>query len=223
MGNFTICVPDKVDIDKCKAQYNGFVGNLVLYDMCAKYPHHTDADSVHSKIWLIGSAYSASIERNRAGHSKEKIYEDTVRMIIERGDEIDGKISALHPIADYESMAQALGVHMLLMDLFKRTTGLNKRSLASKYLHFHRPDVFYIYDSYTNEALMQRVKGSGNLFGERFDTEYGKFCVKAHEMRNKITEKHEDVLTLREFDTLLQNLYTKDKRRFLGYEHNKHS
>jgi len=39
------------------------------------------------------------------------------------------------------------------MDLFTDITGWEKRALASKYLHFHRPDLFFFYDSRAKRAL----------------------------------------------------------------------
>ena len=41
------------------------LGNQVLYDLCKKHPEHTRPDEILAKIWLIGRAYSASIERRR--------------------------------------------------------------------------------------------------------------------------------------------------------------
>lgn len=207
MAKLNVSVPNKKDIDKCKIPGIDTIGNEVLYDMCRKYPAHTNADEVFSKLWIIGRAYSASIERNKAGYSSDEIYESVVGSILARGDELDSKISALTPIIDYETMAEALGVHLLLMVIFEGATGLNKRSLASKYLHFHRPDVFYIYDSYANSALTKHVKGSGTVFGEKYDINYAKFCVKAHALRKMIWEQFGEDLTLREFDRLLLNLH----------------
>ena len=41
------------------------IGNQVLYDLCQRYPRHTVDSEIIAKIWLIGRAYSASIERGR--------------------------------------------------------------------------------------------------------------------------------------------------------------
>ncbi len=41
------------------------IGNQVLYDLCRRYPYHTVNAEILAKIWLIGRAYSASIERGR--------------------------------------------------------------------------------------------------------------------------------------------------------------
>ena len=46
----------------------GGFGNQVLYQMCRDHPGHTDTDVISGKMWLIGRAYSAAIER-RAGRT----------------------------------------------------------------------------------------------------------------------------------------------------------
>jgi len=43
----------------------GFLGNTVLYDLCKSYPRHDEEDVIASKIWLIGRAYAAAIERGK--------------------------------------------------------------------------------------------------------------------------------------------------------------
>jgi hypothetical protein len=45
-------------------------GNEVLYRMCREEPGHTDPNKVAAKLWLIGRAYAAQIER-RAGSTGE--------------------------------------------------------------------------------------------------------------------------------------------------------
>lgn len=40
-------------------------GNDVLYKLCKDHPDHKSEDVVIAKIWLIGRAYSAAIERRK--------------------------------------------------------------------------------------------------------------------------------------------------------------
>jgi hypothetical protein len=49
------------------------------------------------------------------------------------------------------------------MDLFAAITQREKRSLASKYLHFHVPHVFYLYDSRARRAITKVVPRLNNL------------------------------------------------------------
>lgn len=62
-----------------------------------------------------------------------------------------------------DNIDKILYIHKFLTDLFYELTGLNKRSLASKYLHFHCPDLFFIYDSRAHSNLVQFVKKRKNI------------------------------------------------------------
>jgi hypothetical protein len=46
-----------------------------------------------------------------------------------------------------------LDVHKRFVNLLKPITGLEKRSFASKYLHFHFPDRFFLYDARAGESV----------------------------------------------------------------------
>ena len=52
-------------LEKAKAPSPWNVGNKVLYDLCRERPLHTDTQAVLAKIWLIGRAYAAAIERRK--------------------------------------------------------------------------------------------------------------------------------------------------------------
>ena len=118
------------------------LGNRVLYRLCEDHPKHTDPGIVISKIWLIGRAYAAAIERRKeAKHASDDFYESVVGRKL-TSPKIDKWLTSL-PITDpWEDLVLCVKVHKRLMDMFSRMTGLDKRSLASKYLHFHRPDLF---------------------------------------------------------------------------------
>lgn len=55
-----------------------------------------------------------------------------------------------------------------------------KRSLASKYLHFHAPKVFFIYDSIANKKIREELKNKKIKFqiSSDFDKEYANFACK---------------------------------------------
>ena len=56
------------------------------------------------------------------------------------------------------NIGQIISVHNFLTVIFNEISGLDKRSLASKYLHFHLPNLFYIYDSRADNAIRKMVK-----------------------------------------------------------------
>ena len=51
------------DVEKAKSREGFDIGNDVLYQMCEKYPSHTNEEEIIGKIWLIGRSYAAAIER----------------------------------------------------------------------------------------------------------------------------------------------------------------
>src|SRR5215472_4669849 len=58
--------------------------NEVLYQMCRDAPQHTDVDVIAGKLWLIGRAYAAQIERG-AGEGEgagDRIYAKVATEIV---------------------------------------------------------------------------------------------------------------------------------------------
>ena len=136
-------------------------GNEVLYRMCFEHPWHNNDEEIIGKIWLIGRSYAASIERRQnAKETNDDFYYGTVAPNIRRiGSDLDCKIEVLKH--DGKSAADDIGLiletHKLLQTAFEKITELKKRSLASKYLHFHVPSKFFIYDSRANRHITEIV------------------------------------------------------------------
>lgn len=172
-------------------------GNSILYQMCEDNPLHNDADVVIGKIWLIGRSYAAAIERrkNADDYQGDDFYYDAVApKMLEIGKELDSRIESLKNntgiIADY--VPEILSTHKYLMDAFMDLTGLEKRSLASKYLHFHCPEKFFIYDSRARAAIGKIVKRPNKkiLLGiDDHDAEYGDFVCRMLELQEYLDEK----------------------------------
>ena len=109
-------------------------GNEVLYSLCRENPHHKRPDKVLAKIWLIGRSYAAAIERRRnRSDTGDDFYVSKVAPMIINSD-IDKWISRAKKQRTTESLVDA---HHMTTQLFNDISGLEKRSLASKYLHFH--------------------------------------------------------------------------------------
>lgn len=128
------------------------IGNNALYNLCRKYPDHTDDKAIIAKVWMIGRTYSAAIERRKPGKAPiqagDDFYIDHVAPGI-RNSPMDNWLSRLRSLGsvNQNSLPQILDTHASVTELFRSLTGLKKRSLASKYLHFHLPKVFFIYDT----------------------------------------------------------------------------
>lgn len=127
----------------------------MLYSLCADYPEHTDPEVVVAKLWLIGRAYAAPLERGRRtprAPKNESFYTGVAVPAI-LSSSIDGW---LHDLAGadltWDDLPLLLRTHRRLTDLFRAISGKSQRSLASKYLHFHRPELFFIYDSRADAA-----------------------------------------------------------------------
>jgi hypothetical protein len=182
-----------------------YLGNQTLYNLCRKHPRHTKADEIIAKVWLIGRSYAASIERRRnADKFGDAFYEKTVAPIM-KDSGIDEWLASLSNDKSIGS-PNTLVIHKKLMDLFASITGLEKRSLASKYLHFHKPNAFFIYDSRARQAITKitpRRNGLPEIPAADYDPEYKTFVRRCVWLRREIYSNHGVVMKPREIDQLL--------------------
>lgn len=184
-------------------------GNGVLYDMCSRCPSHNADDEIIAKIWLIGRSYAAAIERRKqqSEDDGDGFYTNNVAPMI-RKSKID---QFLEPLKGYrkiteDNFEEIMTVHFYVTDLFNKISGLDKRSLASKYLHFHHPTLFFIYDSRACSGIRKfsSITGRASKMADTLaDNEYRKFSEKCLALRSHIKEKFGDSLNPREIDNLL--------------------
>lgn len=184
--------------------------NKVLYDMCRDNPAHDDEDVIVGKIWLIGRSYAAAIERTKgAGEANDFYYDIVACKMLSIGKELDRRIAELNAISHLsdQSLDSVLDTHKFLVDVFNDITNKKQRSLASKYLHFHCPSMFYIYDSRAGSAIRKVVKVNKDLLQKHClrdcDTEYANFCVSALELQGYIEERYHRNVSPREIDNFL--------------------
>lgn len=200
----------KKDIDNARKPTPWDLGNQVLYDMCSKYPRHKTSQEAIAKIWLIGRSYAAAIERRRNGkHGSDDFYIETVGPTVAASN-IDTLLSSLprRPAAPVEHLAKTIKTHKKIMDLFESMTGMEKRSLASKYLHFHRPDLFFIYDSRAQAGIRKLTPSCRYIdhipvLKHERDQEYYKFCIRMAWLSRNVQKRHARQLTPRELDNVL--------------------
>ena len=162
-------------------------GNHILYTMCRDHPGHSDPEVIGGKLWLIGRAYSASVER-KAGKDFDwtPLKNALVKSTIDK-DIVDCK--KIHRI-DKFNLAIVLSTHKRLTDIFKAETGLMKRSLASKYLHFHAPSAFFIFDSKAANEVSKLVRPIQKQFDQTYDSDrgYETFCKRCLIYREMVLE-----------------------------------
>lgn len=192
-------------------------GNQVLYELCKNNPQHNENSEIIAKIWLIGRAYAATIERKRNDANKidnDDFYIKRVGPMIKES-KIDNWLNSLknYKEVSISNLYHILEVHYNVTNLFSSINGLQKRSLASKYLHFHFPNLFFIYDSRAVKGIATFSKHTGRVgnSNEKSDNEYRKFCEKCINLSNYIEEKYEIPLSPRSLDNLLL-IAGKDKK-----------
>lgn len=195
----------KDDIEAIREPWVWDLGNRILYDMCRSYPGHTEDDQIIAKIWLIGRSYAAAIERRKnAKHIGDDFYEAVVAPTM-RDQPIDLWLASLKN-TDKSGSAKTVVIHKRLMDLFQSITDLEKRSLAAKYLHFHKPNMFFIYDSRARQSITKvvpRLNEIPELKADPYDPEYRDFVRRCVWLRDHVQETLGTELTPREIDKLL--------------------
>jgi hypothetical protein len=207
----------KDDIDYALGPSPWDLGNQVLYDLCQNYPKHDLNKDIIAKVWLIGRAYAAAIERRK--NTKETsgdLYEKTLVNKIKKF-KLDGKLDVLPKqiVNPWHDLGSVITIHKRLMDLFYDLTGLDKRALASKYLHFHRPDLFFIYDSRAKEAIIKvtpRLTEIKDINANDLDPEYHKFCRRCQFLHDFISKHYNKNLTPRQLDKILLRISAKIRK-----------
>ncbi len=183
-------------------------GNKVLYDLCENNPKHTDADVIHAKIWLIGRSYAAAVERRRKFRNipNDDFYSSKVVPAFLARPEIDQMIEDLrrNSLDDPGILTKSAYLHKFVVDILFDITGQEKRSLASKYLHFHLRKLFFIYDSRAEAAVRKALPGfrSSNT-PEAVDVTYYRFVERCIALRVLIKQETNLSLDPRDIDTVL--------------------
>ena len=185
--------------------------NSLLYKMCEEHPEHNNPDYIVAKIWLIGRSYAAAIERRKnkdENSSDDFYYEEVAPKILTIGKDLDERISNIKKNngIDADIIPYILETHKLLTDTFNELTDLEKRSLASKYLHFHCPNAFFIFDSRAKTNINKFIKKDKKTFNievEKYDEEYKDFYFRMIELQSNIQQILGKTLSPRELDGLL--------------------
>lgn len=182
-------------------------GNEVLYRLCREHPKHDDPSIAAAKIWLIGRSYAAAIERRKPTEVQEgNFYSKRVAPAVCKS-EIDQRLAALKSTkkVTQDSFSTIVETHKYVTDLFSKISDQDKRSLASKYLHFHKPNLFFIYDSFAVKGIsaLSEITGRASRTAGQGDNSYRKFAEKCLVLRDHIHDHYDVMLTPRQIDRLL--------------------
>lgn len=115
----------------------------------------------------------------------------------------------------WRELGQVVVVHKRLMNLFTKMTDLEKRSLASKHLHFHRPDLFFIYDSRAKGVTAKAtpsIRTIARIKSRQADHEYLTFVRRCQWIRDDVALRFNTLLTPRQLDKILLRITNRMKR-----------
>ena len=198
------------------------LGNGVLYQMCADNFKHDTVDKILAKTVIIGRTYAASLDRgrdkNKSEQSRKAINDDFYQkqiVPIFLNSELDAILKSLLKYKSAKAgMQQALEAHGYLTKKLHKINKQNKRSFSSKYLHFHLPNLFFLYDTRAKAALSKLVKLRfvHSSINKKIDSEYFSFYQKSLYLQEQILKKTGTLLTPRQLDNYLLNISNENLR-----------
>ncbi|CAN0598163.1 unnamed protein product [Ectocarpus sp. 12 AP-2014] len=188
-------------------------GNDILYKMCEQNFEHKQIDKIVGKVILIGRAYAAAIERRKnKTEESDNFYIDKVAPKIEKSklDDFIGQLKSQCEPTE-KNIPDILKLHFYLTELIKQITEQNKRSFSSKYLHFHLPNLFFIYDTRAVKAIRLLKtklpkKYKQELDANGIDKEYATFFYKCYEEKKRLEKVNNGTLSIRHFDNILMKV-----------------
>ncbi|MES2388619.1 MAG: hypothetical protein V4543_11515 [Bacteroidota bacterium] len=210
--------------------------NHTLYRLCAENYKHETVQEIIGKVILISRSYSASLQR----HQNQKVKDDLdAEFFIDhiapcfQNSNIDLKLNELKSESlTLDSFLKSLELHFYLVSILRDVNKKDQRSFSSKYLHFHLPDLFFIYDTRAASALKHFVKKPDLpasllklITAKKVDETYAVFSYACYSLMNDISNKHKIALTgksmsPRKLDHLLlsvadENIRVAKKRKLL--------
>jgi hypothetical protein len=185
-------------------------GNQILYKLCQENLQHKHDNIILTKVLFIGRIYSAAIERrrNKKNSNNDNFYISSVAPAF-KNSKLDKQISELKTLQlKPDNIPKILEVHNDLIKMLSRITDLDKRSFASKYLHFHLPHLYFIYDSRALTALREFTSRVSKELRNiprlsQVDKDYATFFCKCFDVKRRIEQEHKTKLTTRQFDNIL--------------------
>jgi hypothetical protein len=203
-------IPTLAQVRKAKEQTVWSFTNKVLYDLCKKNFRHDQNDIILAKTLIIGRSYSVALERMREKDViSNEFYIDKVAPALNKS-KIDFHLEQLQAFKklSMQNIDYVLKTHFYLTKRLNKITNQNKRSFSSKYLHFHLPDLYFIYDSRAGSALrnfISRVPEELKPYVSLKDVDkaYATFVCKSFALKQQIESGYNLSLTTRQFDNLL--------------------
>ena len=195
------------------------LSNQILYDLCSNHFYHKNDDAILAKTFIIGRTYAVALERRKnkvASDISDDFYTTDVLNAFKNYD-IDKDLSELSSIIlSEDSILAILQTHYKLQVQLRKITEMEKRSFCSKYLHFHLPNLFYIYDSRAETAIRNFEKKVDKnltqyLNHQDIDKTYATFFLKCFALKQKLDRENELNVTPRQIDNLLIEIANKPR------------
>lgn len=148
-----------------------------LYNLCKNFPENKTLSIVLIKVTAIDRFYKAGLYRKRVK------YEYVARRLCRLS--IDEQLSR---IGDKLTLRNVREVANIVLRVASSTSGSKEKFVvfASKYLHFHKPNVFPIIDKYSEKKMINISKKLGITISA--NNRYECFCRRIIEFK-KLIEK----------------------------------
>ena len=168
-----------------------------LYELCFMHRHHFHDEIVADKLRMI-VRLCAEHGLNVTGFSPEF----TAHRLGQSA--VDHWFAGL-ATAEHLDLALVFELHKRVMDLFADLPAEQARALASKYLHFHFPELFFLYDRRVAAAAFQLGEGEcGYLSRAEHDPDYGRFFACCRKLTERFVGLAGRRLNPRELDRVLR-------------------
>lgn len=168
-----------------------------LYELCFLHRHHFQDDVVADKLRMIVRV---------CAEQGLKVDEFSPELVAHRLGQsgVDHWFGSL-ATAEHLEPSLAFEVHKRVMDVLSDVPLEQARSLASKYLHYHFPDLFYIHDVGLETAASALGEGEcGYLARTEHDPVYGAFFACCRKLAEKLAPLSGHRLSPRELDLVLR-------------------
>lgn len=168
-----------------------------LYELCFMHRFHNQDEIVADKLRMI---VRACVDQGQA--IAEYSPELAAHLIVRSG--VDRWFASL-ATAEHIDPALKFDLHKRVMDVFVDLPETQARSLASKYLHYHFPELFFIYDAGVERAAYDLGEGEcGYLARGDHDPLYSSFFACCRKLSDRYGNAIGRPLNPRELDMVLR-------------------
>lgn len=221
MKKLKLKLPSKLQVEYAKTDKNWKFSNDQLYKLCSENFSHKNIEVIMTKVLFIGRVYSAAVERRKKNLdlNNDDFYRCKIAPIFQKNDfELNLENLRKNKYNQKEKIEAIISLHHYLSDSLFKKTNLYKKSFSSKYLHFHLPDFFCIYDARANSTLKtfgitleaEEIEFLKRFKGTKQNVDYPIFLFKCNSLISQIMKEYRVKLTYRELDNLL--LQTANKK-----------